>query len=91
MGAVAQAYAPVCASDEEFAASHAEWLLYRNDGAPESLGTLLQIMDPASGEWQEHWIESYGRALDELGFDGLHLDTYGYPRAALNDRGEPFR
>lgn len=89
LGAVAQAYAPVCASDEDFATKHPQWLLYRNDGAPESLGTLLQIMNPANQGWQRHWIESYGRALDVLGFDGLHLDTYGYPRAALNDKGEP--
>ena len=89
LGAVAQAYAPVCAADEAFASSHPQWLLYRNDGAPQSLGTLLQIMDPANRGWQQHWIESYSRALDALGFDGLHLDTYGYPRGAQNVEGEP--
>ncbi len=89
IGAVAQAYAPVCAADAVFANSHAQWLLYRNDGAPQSLGTLLEIMDPANREWQAHWVECYGRAIDELGFDGLHLDTYGYPRNALNSAGVP--
>jgi dextranase len=88
LGAVAQAYAPVCASDEVFASSHPRWLLYRNDGVPESLGTLLHIMDPANRGWRQHWVESYSRALDALGFDGMHLDTYGYPRAALNVDGE---
>jgi dextranase len=87
VGAVAQAYAPVCAADEQFAMAHTNWLLYRNDGAPQSLGSLLWIMDPANRAWQQHWVESYGRALDELGFDGLHLDTYGYPRAAVDDAG----
>jgi dextranase len=89
MGAVAQAYAPVCAADEQFATAHPDWLLYRNDGAPQSLGALLWIMDPANRGWQQHWIEGYARALDELGFDGLHLDTYGYPRGAVDDEGEP--
>jgi dextranase len=89
LGAVAQAYAPVCAADDAFASSHPQWLLFRNDGAPESLGTLLQIMNPANPGWQQHWIESYSRGLDALGFDGMHLDTYGYPRAALNVEGEP--
>lgn len=89
MGAVAQAYAPVCAADTTFASTHRQWLLYRNDESPESLGTLLEIMDPASHEWQVHWIESYGRAVDELGFDGFHLDTYGYPRNSLNSAGIP--
>ena len=86
-GAVAQAYAPVCAADEPFAAEHPQWLLRRNDGAPESLGDLLQIMDPANVEWQRHWNDVYGRALDALGFNGLHLDTYGYPRMALDAAG----
>jgi dextranase len=86
-GAVAQAYAPVCAADEPFARAHESWLLRRNDGAPESLGNLLQIMDPANTEWQAHWIDVYGRALDALGFEGLHLDTYGYPRMASDATG----
>jgi dextranase len=88
LGAVAQAYAPVCAADEEFSLTHHQWILYRNDGLPQSLGTLLKIMDPANRGWQQHWIEGYGRAIDELGFDGIHLDTYGYPRSAVNVGGE---
>jgi dextranase len=89
MGAVAQAYAPVCAADAELADSRPEWRLYRNDGEPESLGDLLQIMDPGSSGWREHWIREYGRAVKALGFNGFHLDTYGYPRNALNAQGEP--
>jgi dextranase len=89
MGAVAQAYSPVCAADEAFAEGHQGWLLRRNDGTPESLGSLLQIMDPGSSGWQAHWISTYGAALDELGFDGLHLDTYGYPRNALDVNAKP--
>jgi dextranase len=88
LGAVAQAYAPVCAADAELADSRPEWRLYRNDGAPESLGDLLQIMDPGSSGWREHWLREYGRAVEALGFNGFHLDTYGYPRNALNVRGE---
>ncbi len=89
LGAVAQAYAPVCAADEEFADAHPQWRLYRNDGAPHSLGDLLQIMDPANPGWQQHWIESYGRAAGTLGFNGFHLDTYGYPRCAVDSQGRP--
>jgi dextranase len=89
LGAVAQAYAPVCAADAELADGHPEWRLYRNDEVPESLGDLLQIMDPGSSGWREHWIHEYGRAVEALGFNGFHLDTYGYPRNALNDHGDP--
>jgi dextranase len=87
IGAVAQAYAPVCAADSHLADAHPEWRLFRNDGAGESLGDLLQIMDPASSGWREHWLEAYGRAVDQLGFNGFHLDTYGYPRSAVDERG----
>jgi dextranase len=86
LGAVPQAYAPVCAADP---GTHPEWRLLRNDGAPESLGDLLEIMDPGSLEWQRHWLEQYGAAADTLGFGGFHLDTYGYPRAAADARGTP--
>ena len=29
----------------------------------------------------------YGQAADAIGFNGFHLDTYGYPRAARDARG----
>ena len=64
-------------------------MLYRNDGAPQHLGDLLQIMDPANPAWQEHWLSAYGGAADAIGFDGFHLDTYGYPRCPLDVMGKP--
>jgi dextranase len=87
LGAAAQAYAPVCAIDPRFAAEHRDWLLYRGDGRPQSLGNLLWIADPGRAEWQRHWVENYGAAADEFGFNGFHLDTYGYPRAAVDVSG----
>src|SRR5664280_1051028 len=88
LGAVAQAYAPVCAADQDLAEEHPQWRLYRSDGAPQSLGDLLQIMDPGNVEWQRHWLDQYVKAIDALGFNGLHLDTYGYPRMALGLGGD---
>jgi dextranase len=87
-GAVAQAYAPVCAAGADLADENPSWRLFRNDRSPQSLGDLLEIMDPANPQWRRHWVGEYGRALDEMGFGGLHLDTYGYPRNALDDAGE---
>jgi dextranase len=86
-GAVAQAYAPVIAAGKDLAAQHDEWRLFRNDKAPETLGDLLEIMDPGNAEWQSYWIDNYAGAIDALGFDGLHLDTYGYPRDAKDAQG----
>ena len=87
MGSVAQAYAPICAADAELANAHPQWRLYRNDGVAQSLGDLLQVMNPASIDWQRHWIANYASAADALGFDGFHLDTYGYPRAGFSSQG----
>jgi dextranase len=89
LGAVAQAYAPICAAEAGFAATHRDWLLFRNDGTPEHLGDLLQIMDPASSGWQDHWLAAYREATEAIGFDGLHLDTYGYPRRPFDSVGKP--
>jgi dextranase len=88
-GAVVQAYAPVYAADPGFGAAHPEHRLYRGDGEPQHLGDLLQIMNPADEWWQEHWTAEHRAALAAAGFGGLHLDTYGYPRAATDRAGVP--
>jgi dextranase len=86
-GAVAHAYAPVYAVDPPFAATHPDWLLYRNDGEAQKFFDLILITDPGNGEWQRHFIATYGGAADSIGFDGFHIDTYGYPRAPLDRKG----
>ena len=73
------------AVDPEFGSAHPGWLLYRSDGEPQRLGDLLQITDPANADWQQHWLITYGGAADALGFDGFHLDTYGYRRDLFAD------
>ena len=57
-GAVAQAYAPVAAADP---GTHRESRLYRSDGEQESLGDLLDIMDPGDPAWQRHWLDAVRR------------------------------
>jgi len=59
------------------------------DGAPEHLGDLLEIMNPGDERWQRHWLGVHRAALAAVGFGGLHLDTYGYPRAARDHAGQP--
>jgi dextranase len=86
-GAVAHAYAPVYAVDLPFAAAHPELLMYRNDGAPQSFFDFIQLADPSNREWQRHFVEAYGGAADAIGFNGFHIDTYGYPRVATDREG----
>jgi dextranase len=86
-GTVAHAYAPIYAVDPPFAAAHPEMLMYRGDGAPERLFDAILLADPANPQWQRHFVSVYGEAADRIGFDGFHVDTYGFPRAAVDQQG----
>lgn len=83
-GAVAHAYAPIYAVDVPFAAEHPELLLYRGDGTPERLFDNIVLANPYDPRWQRHFAQAYGSAADAIGFDGFHIDSYGFPRAALD-------
>jgi len=86
-GAVAHAYAPIYAVDLPFAAEHPELLMYRGDGAPERLFDNIVLANPYDLRWQRHFASTYGRAADRIGFNGFHIDSYGFPRAALDKQG----
>lgn len=88
LGAVAQAYAPVLAADADWARSHRDEVLRQNDGVDEHLGEILTIMHPGRPPFLAHWLATYGQAA-RLGFTGLHLDTYGYPRVPRDGASNP--
>ena len=54
----------------------------------QSFFDFIQLADPSNVEWQRHFAAAYGRAADSIGFDGFHIDTYGYPREATNRQGQ---
>ena len=85
---MAHAYAPIYAVDLPFAAAHPEMMMSRNDGQVQSFFDMIELADPASEEWRRHFAASYGAAADSIGFDGFHVDTYGYPRLAFDRQGE---
>ena len=89
LGAVTHAYAPVYAVGNRFASDHPEMLMY--EGSGEAIRFLDQIVlaNPANVEWQRHFAASYGAAAAVIGFDGFHIDTYGYPRVAFTADGIP--
>jgi dextranase len=62
--------------------------MVRNDGGTQRFLDMIELADPANMDWQRHFAASYGAAADSIGFDGFHVDTYGYPRVAGNARGE---
>lgn len=82
-GMDAIAYAAVYASLKDYAEEHPEQLLYNNSGEPYKLGDYYYIMDISEGSaWTEHMMTEYKKVI-ALGFDGLHLDQYGFPKKAI--------
>lgn len=87
VGADALGYAAV------YAAGPNEWPTWQHDalltatGAPYALGDFLFIVDPASPDWLDHFTRDLSAAVDQVGFDGFHLDQYGYPKRAPRPDG----
>jgi len=71
-----------------------EWPKWQHDalltatGKPYALGDFLFILDPARQDWLEHFSADLTAATDQVGFDGFHLDQYGYPKRAHRPDGE---
>lgn len=86
-GANALGYAAV------YAVGPNEWRNWRHrglndaNGKPYGLGDFLFLVDPAASDWLAHFTADLERAF-ALGFDGFHLDQYGYPKRARRVDGE---
>ncbi|WP_422935824.1 glycoside hydrolase family 66 protein [Sinomonas sp. P47F7] len=86
-GAASLGYAAV------YGVGHDEWpqweklALTTPSGTVHSLGDFLNLVDPAAEPWLSHFAEELDRSTAEIGFDGFHLDQYGYPKYALTPDG----
>jgi dextranase len=89
VGADALGYAAV------YAVGPQEWPKWEHDalltatGTPYALGDFLFLLDPAAEDWLEHFTSELATAGQRLGFDGYHLDQYGYPKRAQLPDGRP--
>lgn len=84
-GMAAIAYGALYGAEREFSESHPELLLYDGRGVPLSLADLFFLQDfSESSSWRSWILAQYERALDVLGFDGIHIDQYGCPKQALS-------
>jgi dextranase len=88
-GGAAMAYGAVYGAEPEFVEQHPELVLYDEAGERVSLAGLFYIMNiaPAS-PWVPLIVEEFAEAVREMGFDGIHLDQYGFPRTAVTASGE---
>jgi dextranase len=62
--------------------------LFKADGEPHRFpDDLLLVVDPSNPEWLKHFAADLRLAMVELGFDGFHLDSYGWPKRAYRADG----
>jgi len=89
VGSSALGYAAV------YAVGRQEWAKWEHDalltpsGEPYALGDFLFIVDPAAEDWIAHFTADVCTAVAQVGFDGFHLDQYGYPKRARRADGTP--
>lgn len=88
-GSAAMAYGAVYGAEPEFADQHPELRLYDEEGKPVSLAELFYVMniDPAS-PWVSLMVAEFAEVVREMGFDGIHLDQYGFPHTAQDSEGK---
>lgn len=89
-GMKALAYGAVYAASAPYQSSHPEQSLYDGRGEPQCfIGTFYIMNISRESGWHNHILEQYRNAMEQVGFDGIHMDTYGEPKAALDWRGTP--
>lgn len=85
MGMKSIGYGAVYAASKKFYDQHADWGLYTSSGDPLVFIDAFYIMNISRKcPWHEHILTQYQAAVSELGFDGIHMDTYGFPKTALS-------
>lgn len=87
VGSRALGYAAVYAAGPKEWDSWKHQALLQASGEPYALGDFLFILDPAAPDWLAHFTADLRSATASLGFDGFHLDQYGYPKRATRADG----
>ncbi|MFN8519615.1 MAG: glycoside hydrolase family 66 protein [Chloroflexota bacterium] len=82
-GMAALGYGALYGAEREFSEAHRDWLLEDGLGRPISLADLFVLQDVSVGSpWRDWIIAQYVDALERIGFDGIHIDQYGFPKRA---------
>lgn len=84
-GMKAMAYGAVYAAGREFFEKHPTWALYNSSGKPLCFINIFYIMNVSREcPWHDHIINEYKSAIEKVDFDGIHMDTYGFPKKAVS-------
>ncbi|HEX2864507.1 MAG TPA: glycoside hydrolase family 66 protein, partial [Deinococcales bacterium] len=90
VGMAAMPYTTIYASSMAYFKAHPEQALRRFNGTPWNFGdNFLMTMNPSAGTgWRAHILSEYDKVLNDLNFDGLHIDQYGDPKIAQDSKGD---
>jgi dextranase len=80
-GIAAIGYGAVYAAVEEYVTTHSKEALLDINGGCFSLIDTFFIMNLGNISWRKRILAQYEYAIREMGFDGIHMDAYGYPKA----------
>lgn len=84
------AYGAIYAATPALFHEHPDWGLYALDGSPLLFDSWLHFMNVSTdSKWSEYIISQFEDAID-LGFMGIHMDTYGFPKVVSDKNGKTF-
>lgn len=85
------AYGAVYAASKTLFEEHPEWGLYTIDKRPITFFDWLNFMNVSSScGWSDFIINQFSKAMKELNFQGIHMDTYGFPKVVCDINGNQF-
>ena len=84
-GMKAVAYGAVYAASNNFYSRHKDWALYDSNNKVLNFLDLFFIMNISQDSpWHKHIIRQYRNAVEQVDFDGIHMDAYGFPKQAIS-------
>jgi len=86
---LALGYGAVYAAAGDYLQTHREQALHDHEGHTIDLIGKFFIMNCAEhGPWRRCILDQYRYAVEQVGFDGIHMDTYGFPKSAWDSAGQ---
>lgn len=88
------AYGAMYGAEKDFVVEHPDWVAApRNMQGRNSMldehPEYIQVMNIASDcGWRSHIVNEYRKAITTMGFAGIHVDQYGFPKTYFSIVGE---
>lgn len=79
------AYGAIYAASHEFYKEHPDWAFYTGTKEVFKFIDTFYIMNiEKNSPWHAYIINQYKEAVEKVGFLGIHMDTYGFPKTAYS-------